>query len=78
MKSALRKSLSISGGILSVCSGLLWHISATSQLGATQAANPASDSAMKLVAFSAHVNVWAAICAVLTGLVLSVATYLDD
>ncbi len=75
MSKVLKRSLSGIAALASLASGLLWKISADVQI---QAASTHSEELVrKLLDLSAHENLWAACCSVVSGLILAVVMSLE-
>jgi len=68
MTSLVRKSSAALAGIASLVSGAFWHLSAEAQLRALKLSGDAGD---KLTLLAAQQNSWAAISAVVAGVILA-------
>ena len=68
MTSVVRKSFAAFAGIASLISGAFWHLSADAQVKALKLSGEAADV---LTLVSAQHNLYAAICAVVAGVILA-------
>lgn len=71
----IKRGLSVIAALLSLVSGMLWHISAKQQMDALDAS---VEAARKLTELSIQFNVWAAYLAVIIGICLACALYFED
>jgi len=71
----IKRALSAIAAVLSLISGMFWHISAKQQMDALDAS---AEAARKLTELSIQFNVWAAYIAVITGVCLACALYFED
>ncbi|MBD9396419.1 hypothetical protein [Pseudomonas sp. PDM11] len=70
----LKQLLGALAALLSLVSGMFWHISAKQQLDALTAA---PEMVEKLTRLSIQFNLWAAYCAVFVGLCLACALFFE-
>ncbi|MBX8521029.1 hypothetical protein K5D37_15175 [Pseudomonas cichorii] len=75
IRNIIKRGLSVIAAMLSLVSGMFWHISAKKQMDALDAS---VEAARKLTELSIQFNVWAAYVAVITGICLACALYFED